>query len=195
VTSDPAEIPWSDREQAGESLDIARSVMHSCAMSDELIDGGDERQTTFRPSRRKVLVAAAWTVPVVIVGSAAPALADSSAPVSVGTWGPFCKHTGNGAFSGSYHFASTWTSSFNPTTVVTINSITVNGTVFTTGLTPSSITFNGPTVNQPVIFHLNTGSNANANVSIAYTVNGHQYTAGTGGTRNTPTCSSQNITN
>ena len=93
----------------------------------------------FRPSRRTVIAAAAWTVPVVIVGTAAPALAAASDPITIGNWGPLCKHTGSDgddAFpSGTYHIESTWNSSFFGERWVTITSVTVNDKVYTDGIT------------------------------------------------------------
>jgi hypothetical protein len=105
-------------------------------MSDGLIEGGDERQTggtaatAFRPSRRKVLTVAAWTVPVVIIGTAAPALAASSSPVEF-QWNNPCFHT-SGTHQDSLHIPLTVTNTYNSTISLQVRSVTVNGIALTT---------------------------------------------------------------
>lgn len=109
-------------------------------MSDGLIEGGDELpsegdggSSAFRPSRRKVLAVAAWTVPVVIVGTAAPAFAASSAPVLVREWGGVCRTT-NG--SGKFRITTEWTNTYNFDITVKIIDLSVNGTSYKSNTLP-----------------------------------------------------------
>src|SRR3954454_14953391 len=87
----------------------------------------------FRPSRRSVLVAAAWTVPVVIVGTAAPAAAASSAPVQIGQWGPVCR-TSSG--SPRYRITTMWTNTYNFEITVKVIDLSVNGTSYSSNTLP-----------------------------------------------------------
>src|SRR5689334_5106933 len=93
----------------------------------------------FRPNRRTVLAAAAWTVPAIIVGTAAPAMAAASDPVIIGDWGPLCKHTGSDGDdtvpSGVYHIPASWKSTFTADKKVTVTSVTVGDKVYTGGIT------------------------------------------------------------
>jgi len=87
----------------------------------------------FRPSRRTVLAAVAWTVPVVIVGTAAPALASASAPVQIGTWGPVCR-TATG--TPRYRITTTWTNTYNFEITVKVIDLSVNGTSYSSNTLP-----------------------------------------------------------
>lgn len=71
-------------------------------------------------SRRTVVAGAAWTVPAIVVASAAPAMA-ATPVVTIGV-GVACKHPGNPKH---YHFNLTVTNNGGITTTVTITEITL----------------------------------------------------------------------
>jgi hypothetical protein len=147
------------------------------------------------------VAAAAWSVPVIAVATAAPAMA-ASPPVFVDTWGPFCKHPGNNQNDPNYrlyHLSVSWDSTFDVPKLVTIDYVIVNGVTFSgpldyssptdTGVDPLSFTIPANADNYTVEFHVGrTTDSANADVTIAYTIDGVQYFQGTGGARNTPPC-------
>jgi hypothetical protein len=179
-------------------------------VSAEPSPGEDERSddgsatSAFRPSRRKVLAVAAWTVPVVIVGTAAPAFA-SSAPVFVASWGTVCEHTFDLPpfyTASTLHIVSRWRNDLTSTTTVTVNSVRINGTLYTSGITarrglltpPTSATFQLPasSASTEVIIHVpSVPASTTSDLLVSYTYNGQQYTSGTNGGVSSPTCSLQ----
>jgi hypothetical protein len=72
-------------------------------------------------SRRAVTRGAAWTVPLVAIGVAAPAFAASAGELSPGTLAPSCRCIGNGDF---YHLNISFTNT-------SADSFTINGTSLT----------------------------------------------------------------
>jgi len=172
-------------------------------MSDELIDGGDEPMThgdgeslAGRPSRRVMLTAAAWTVPAVIIGTAAPALAASSAPLQVG-FGTFCKHNG-GTNSGKFHLQTTWSSSFTKQKDIRIRSIKVGTTTLRTvsNVRPDDFDLPALASNLSVIFHFTLAAPAppaGSTVVITYCIGDGDttYTA-TSGALTPGTCTTNN---
>lgn len=166
-------------------------------MSDEMIGREQDKSGI---NRRTVMKGAAWSVPVIMVATAAPAMA-ASPPVFVDAWGPFCKHPGenpNDPLRRLYHLNVSWDSTFPVPKLVTIISVTVNGVTFSGpdydavggGVTPQSFVIPANANNYDVVFHVGrTDDSANANVVILYEIDGIQYTQGTGGARATPPCS------
>jgi hypothetical protein len=100
-------------------------------MSDDTINEGPERRG---PSRRTMLKAAAWSVPVIVVAQAAPALASVSNPVFF-TLSGACKLPGNAtdAYKG-YAFGLTLVNSLGQSVAVYIDTMSVNADLQTIGL-------------------------------------------------------------
>ena len=79
-------------------------------------------------SRRRVLTAAAWSLPVVAVGAAAPAMAASPPPFDLTFTGTACKYPGNsGPIRKGYRFGVTTSHNASYPIVLVVRSFTVNG--------------------------------------------------------------------
>ena len=88
----------------------------------------------YRPSRRTMLAAAAWSVPVIVVAQAAPALASVSNPVFF-TLSGACKLPGNSNdFLKGYAFGLTLVNSLGVNTTVYISQMKVDNVFNTIGL-------------------------------------------------------------
>lgn len=94
-------------------------------MSDEIIGQGGTRPGV---NRRTVMKGAAWSVPVIMVASAAPATA-SSPPVTFELTGNGCKTPGNaiGNFPKGYAFGATFTNTSAAPVIVDIGALDVSG--------------------------------------------------------------------
>ena len=102
----------------------------------------NEPDRGYRPSRRTMLAAAAWSVPVVVVAQAAPALASVSNPVFFTLTGA-CKLPGaSNDFVKGYAFGLTLVNSLGANTVVYIESMKVGTTFRTIGLVEEWFTNN-----------------------------------------------------
>lgn len=77
-------------------------------------------------SRRTLIKGAAWSVPVVALGSAAPALALTEPIVPEFQAGTFCKHPGNPKY---YHGVICFTNNTPDNILVTVDTLDINGTV------------------------------------------------------------------
>jgi len=115
-------------------------------MSDEITSQGPEGSGI---NRRTVMKGAAWSVPVVLVASAAPAIA-SSRPIEISGVASSCKHPGgSGSFEKAYHIKFTFKNTSNePIT------FTLPGLVPTTqGDVTSNPAFLGPpvTAGNPIV--------------------------------------------
>jgi expansin (peptidoglycan-binding protein) len=131
-------------------------------------------------SRRTVVKAAAWSVPVMAVGSFAPAFAQS--PVVTLT-GAGCKLPGNATdtFKG-YAFGVLVTNPYGSPITITITSLTLNGvSLGTVGILQTSpcgligtgsFTVAGGVSVQLVLLTQLAGSSSNGTLALSYTVSG-----------------------
>jgi hypothetical protein len=140
--------------------------------------GSGEQQEKRGMSRRTVLAGAAWSVPVIAVATAAPAMA-ASPPVIVDFDGLACKHPGasgtpgdpGGAEFKTYHFDLTVENTTLTDVTVDITSFTVNGVTAGT-----IVSFPAEPISVPagttISFYVHVGpypDSANANATICYT--------------------------
>ena len=90
-------------------------------------------------SRRSVTRGLAWSVPVVVIATPAPAYANHSVPIIVTQTGVACKHPGEGQNVKSYHFTFCFqnTSVFDAT--VHLTDMIVNGVSARQGVLPQTI--------------------------------------------------------
>lgn len=151
-------------------------------MPDEIVGPGRERAGV---SRRTVMKGAAWSVPVVMVATAAPAMAYSG-PIQFS--GTACKHSG--ASDGNdvkqdYHFEFTVTVPSGPCVNVTINSVAiggVNGFAYCVGAQCASSGGDATTGSVDLgclspgshsyVLHVDDDNSANTSVDIYYTYGG-----------------------
>lgn len=139
--------------------------------------GSGEQQEKRGMSRRTVLAGAAWSVPVIAVATAAPAMA-ASPPVIITFEGEACKHPGASATPGdpsgdefkTYHFDLVVENTTTTDVTVEIVSFTVNGV-----LAGEIVTFPDPIVvgdGETIGFYVHVGpypDSANAEAVICYT--------------------------
>ena len=169
-------------------------------MDHDLFDDDDDGSGAFRPSRRKVLAVAAWTVPVVVVAQAAPAFAAS--PGVVQFTGTSCKHPGASQppFKQDYHFQllikNTTGSDVNVTITAvyvgasagdaTARNFSVGANVVPVDTTPKVITVPASAGSAGItyIVHANGDASANSYIRVEYTY------AGVPGTLSSSTLSS-----
>ena len=145
--------------------------------NDESEQGGPLRLT-----RRRALLAAAWTVPVILVAQATPAAASSNALQFVDYFS--CQHSNDaGAVSNAYHFTLRIVNTTNAPMPLSITQVLVGGSslssrTFSVGAwvapTQTSLQFNVPPGTNFYIMHAaSNGDASNAgNVQITYTYGG-----------------------
>jgi len=140
----------------------------------------------FRPSRRKVLAVAAWTVPVVLVAQAAPALAAS--PGAVQFTGTSCKHPGASQppFKQDYHFQLLIKNTSGGPVTVTITAVyvgtseatatardfSVGANVEPVSMSPIPISVPNSATGTTYIVHANGDASANSYIRVEYTYQG-----------------------
>ena len=90
-----------------------------------------------------------------------------------------------------YQLATTWTNTYNDPKTITIVSVTLNRTTYTSGFSPTSFTLPKTSTGNNVTITLSAPTNSSVTVSIVYTVAGNptQYTAGTGSPKRVSACS------
>ena len=119
-------------------------------------------------SRRTVAKGAAWTAPVILAGTVAPASAASLPPVNP-SLSPraFCKHPGNPS---RYHLGIIWTNGLPCATTITITNISLipssGTTVSFEGLAPVSVGANTTVVRT--YDSVETSNSANGTVQVQY---------------------------
>lgn len=154
-------------------------------------------------SRRTVVKGVAWSVPAIVVGTAAPAMA-ASPPVFVDVFGQFCKHPGNstGPCPFRTHLTLLWDNTSALPMTVTITSVVINGVTYTGGEILPSGAFVVPANADDFVYSLVVGptpNSANAVVTVNYdytdgTVAGTgSGSSGTGTARDTPPCQQVDI--
>jgi hypothetical protein len=152
--------------------------------------------------RRTVLAGAAWSVPVIAVASAAPAMA-ASPPVIVTFDGFACKHPGasgtpgdpSGSLFKNYHFDLTVENTTNTAVTVDIVSFTVNGvtagTITSVPAEPIDVAPGGSTEFYVHVGPFADSANAEAVICYTYTPEGGEVSevfCTSSGPLNTPPC-------
>jgi len=136
------------------------------------------------PSRRTIVAAAAWSVPVIAVASAAPAMAASPGVITFDP-GQACKHPGQSQqpFNQDYHFVIRVKNTTGSDVTVTITQMLIDGQPVNfsvgAGVLPSNMapkTFVVPAsagaAGQEFIIHGDGTNSANTSVQITYTYAG-----------------------
>ena len=116
-------------------------------------------------SRRAVTRGAAWTVPLVVIGVAAPAFAASQAPATVDPE-TSCKCPGAGS-PYTYHLDVNFTTPTTDTWTITLTSLLLDGTI-----SPTPVLYSGNFINGAgtITFKFaTTNSKSGYDVTISYT--------------------------
>lgn len=136
------------------------------------------------PSRRTVVAAAAWSVPVIAVASAAPAMAASPGVITFDP-GQACKHPGQSQrpFNQDYHFVITVKNTTGEDVTVTITQMLIDGQpvnfsvgegVLPANMAPKSfvVPASAGSTGQTFVIHGDGTNSANTSVQITYTYAG-----------------------